>query len=184
MSNKKEEIITSSAKLIHSKGYENTKLSDILKVADIGKGQFYHYFSSKRDLGLAVIDNIVNTWNQELIVGIFYSNKTASEKLNSMLEWAINYHNNLSSYHGCPFGNLALEMSEHDEEFRLKINALFSSWLSNLEEVMSELDSEGNARLKSQAIIAQIEGSIILMKNFNDITYLKDSINYIRNQYL
>jgi TetR/AcrR family transcriptional repressor of nem operon len=45
---KLQEIITISRKIIYYKGYQ---VSDILEEAHIGKGQFYHYFSSKRDLG-------------------------------------------------------------------------------------------------------------------------------------
>lgn len=40
MSNKRYEIVAAAASLIHSKEYENTKLADILEIAQIGKGQF------------------------------------------------------------------------------------------------------------------------------------------------
>lgn len=184
MINKKEQIIRAASELIHSKGYENTKLSDILKAAGIGKGQFYHYFSSKRDLGIAVIDHIVHDWEQNLIKGILESEKTSDEKLSCMLDWAVSYHENVACFHGCPFGNLALEMSEHDETFRTKVNELFEQWIQRLEEILRDQVGEKDAKRHAQGIVAQIEGGILLMKNFQDQSVLKNVIENIRAQYL
>ncbi|RDY66636.1 TetR/AcrR family transcriptional regulator, partial [Halobacillus trueperi] len=53
---------------------------------------FYHYFSSKRDLGVHVVDFYVNMWREELIRGIFDSGDTSETKIENMLNWAIQYH--------------------------------------------------------------------------------------------
>ncbi|MFB4165678.1 TetR/AcrR family transcriptional regulator [Alteribacillus sp. JSM 102045] len=184
MSDKKHKIISVAAELIHSKGYEATKIRDIMAAADIGKGQFYHYFSSKKELGLAVIEHFVFTWENELIHGILGSDKSSEKKLKEMLEWAVDYHENLPNMFGCPFGNLALEMSEHDEEFRKRINNLFHQWIHCLEGVIKELSGEQRALQKAQSLVAQIEGGILLMKNYQDIAILKEIIESIQLQYL
>ncbi len=183
MTTKKEHIILTTSELIHSKGYENTKLSDILNAADIGKGQFYHYFSTKKDLGIAVVDQFVRTWDQNLIEAILKSDKPSGEKLNEMLDWAIAYHEKSASFRGCPFGNLALEMSEHDETFRTKVNVLFEKWINSLADVLKDIVGEDMARQHAQAVVAQIEGGILLMKNFQDLTILKNIVENIRVQY-
>ncbi|MGP4075925.1 TetR/AcrR family transcriptional regulator [Halobacillus sp. K22] len=184
MSEKRREIINTTAELIHTKGYEATKLSDILKASDIGKGQFYHYFASKRELGLAIVDHYVAMWNHELIQGVFLSPISSKEKMDKMLEWAVNYHESIPRISGCPFGNLAIEMSEHDEEFRSKINGLIDQWILNLAEVMKDLRGEAQALQQARAIVAQIEGGILLMKSYQDISILKDIIEAIRLNYL
>jgi TetR/AcrR family transcriptional regulator, transcriptional repressor for nem operon len=53
----RESIIRHGALLIHSKGYNNTGLADVLKAAKVPKGSFYFYFKSKDELGLAVLDH-------------------------------------------------------------------------------------------------------------------------------
>jgi TetR/AcrR family transcriptional regulator, transcriptional repressor for nem operon len=35
----------------------------------------------------------------------------------NILEWAITFHAEMKNKPGCPIGNLAIEMSEHDETF-------------------------------------------------------------------
>ncbi len=181
---KKEQIVKNTAELIHSKGYESTKLSEIINASGIGKGQFYHYFTSKRDVGLHVVDFYVNMWRDELIYGIFNSEDSSMKKMENMLHWAIQYHSCPSKISGCPFGNLALEMSEHDEEFRRKINELFHEWIHNLEVVINDLQGEHKALQKARAVVAQIEGSILLMKNYQDAFILRDMIEMIRAQYI
>ncbi|MFZ0475926.1 MAG: TetR/AcrR family transcriptional regulator [Halobacillus sp.] len=184
MSEKKKEIISAAAELIHTKGYEATKLSDIMQASDIGKGQFYHYFSSKRELGLTIVDYYAEMWDRELIQGVFHSSFSAEKKMENMLEWAVNYHVNTQALSGCPFGNLAIEMSEHDEEFRLKINNLIDQWIYHLADVMKDLRGEEQALQHARVVVAQIEGGILLMKNYQDISILKDIIAMIRLNYL
>lgn len=184
MSNKKQQIILAAAALIHGKGYEATKLSDIMGAADIGKGQFYHYFTSKRELGLSIVDYYAQMWQDELIEGILKSRRSPEEKMEAMLQWAVQFHETPAKLHGCPFGNLALEMSEHDEEFRLKINRIFSDWIKELTYVIERLKGEKHAKRKARMVVAQIEGAILLMKNHQDSEVLLDIIEGIRMEYL
>jgi TetR/AcrR family transcriptional repressor of nem operon len=55
-----------------------------LEAAQVGKGQFYHYFPSKRALGLAVVDHLLKDWDQQLIQGILQSDKDPADRLNDM----------------------------------------------------------------------------------------------------
>lgn len=60
-------------------------------------------------------------------------------KLNNMLDWTVSYHSEMDSKTGCPFGNLAIEMSEHDEHFRLKIQQFFERWIDGIQNVLDEM---------------------------------------------
>lgn len=51
----KQQIIDSGYALISQKGFTHVGLSQILKVANVPKGSFYHYFSSKEQFGEAII---------------------------------------------------------------------------------------------------------------------------------
>lgn len=56
---KRDSIVTSALQLFKSKGYHNTKVSDIVKEAGIAQGTFYLYFKSKEDLFQSVADQCV-----------------------------------------------------------------------------------------------------------------------------
>lgn len=54
MVNKKAEIFNSGRELFYTKGFKDTNVSDIAKLAGIGVGTFYNYYSSKEKLFLEV----------------------------------------------------------------------------------------------------------------------------------
>ncbi|GAB6933374.1 LmrA/YxaF family transcription factor [Calditerricola satsumensis] len=143
---------------------------------------------SKHELGLAVVDHLVQLWKHELIENILQSNLDPKTKLNRMLEWVIEYHRKTEGKRGCPFGNLALEMSEHDEAFRAKINELFKTWVDHLTPVLKELmhqekfEQELCPEKWAQALVSTIEGGILLMKNHLDLQVLQNVIDVIRIQ--
>ena len=87
-------------------------------------------FFFKYDLGVAVVEDLIQEWNQQLIVEILPINRTNHmSRLSKMLEWAIHSHAEAEKKSGCPIGNLAIEMSEHEEEFRQKIQQFFERWI-------------------------------------------------------
>ncbi len=56
---REEEILASAQQLFFTRGYDKTSVSEIIRANDIAKGTFYHYFDSKFDLLLAVVDRMV-----------------------------------------------------------------------------------------------------------------------------
>ncbi|RDW18090.1 TetR/AcrR family transcriptional regulator [Oceanobacillus arenosus] len=186
---KKQEIISIARNVIHSKGFQATSISDILQAAGIGKGQFYHYFSSKHDLGLAVVEDLITDWDRQLIEGILKSADEPAQKLNSMLEWALTSHAEMEIKHGCAMGNLAIEMSEHDEAFRTKIAGFFNRWMDSVVVILDEminrklLDSTIDTKKNAQTIVSMIEGAILLMTNQQNIELMENVFDVIRKQY-
>ncbi len=54
MIDKKEDIFNCARELFYTKGYKETNIIDIAKMADIGVGTFYNYYDSKEELFLEV----------------------------------------------------------------------------------------------------------------------------------
>ena len=186
---KKQEIISIATDLIHSKGYQATAISDILHAASIGKGQFYHYFSSKYDLGLAVIENLIQEWDTLLIKNILQSPDDSKSKLNKMLDWILTFHSSKEGKPGCPIGNLTIEMSEHDETFRSKTQHFFNCWIEEVKNCLEGMVKQGHlhstidTQKSAEAIVAMIEGGILLMKAQQNIFALRNIIDVIRKQF-
>ncbi len=56
----KEKILEVSYELFASKGYDDTTVSDIIKMAGSSRGGFYHHFDSKEEILEAIIDGYLN----------------------------------------------------------------------------------------------------------------------------
>lgn len=54
----KKEILEAARKLFLAKGYEETSITDIMKIAGGAKGMFYHFFESKEEVMQALGDQM------------------------------------------------------------------------------------------------------------------------------
>ena len=51
-----ERLVEAAAGLWHARSYADVGVNEICEVADVRKGSFYHFFASKQELAVAVID--------------------------------------------------------------------------------------------------------------------------------
>ena len=56
---RRKRLVQTALKLFASRGYHNTSIVDILRESGCKRGALYHYFSSKEELGYAVIDESI-----------------------------------------------------------------------------------------------------------------------------
>ena len=61
---RREELLELSLDLFMSVGYERTSVERITRQADVAKGTFYHYFTSKQDL----LEQLVDSYAEQLFV--------------------------------------------------------------------------------------------------------------------
>ena len=53
-SDARDRIVSTAARLFLERSYHNVGVEELCAVADVRKGSFYHYFSSKGELGSAL----------------------------------------------------------------------------------------------------------------------------------
>ena len=53
---RKEELLAAAAKVFSEKGYRTAGVNDIIAEAGVARGTFYHYFESKKEVFLALIE--------------------------------------------------------------------------------------------------------------------------------
>jgi TetR/AcrR family transcriptional regulator, transcriptional repressor for nem operon len=162
-------IIREGARLIHSKGYNNTGLSDILTSARVPKGSFYFYFKSKDDFGLAVIDHywaFIEGMGKSYLEG----SGTPLERLAGFIDAYENIFEKMHLSCGCPIGNLMQEMSDLSEAFREKVGDVYSRMKGALERCIEEAKESGEVPADidpadaAQFILDSWEGAIMHMK--------------------
>lgn len=61
---RKEQIVSAALSLFASKGLVETKIADISKKTNISMGLIYHYFSSKEELFLNLIESSIDKMNE------------------------------------------------------------------------------------------------------------------------
>ncbi len=53
---RREALLEAGARAISEKGYRNASIQDIIDAAGVARGTFYHYFNSKKDIFLDLIE--------------------------------------------------------------------------------------------------------------------------------
>ena len=80
---------------------------------------------------------------------------------------------------GCFVGNIALEMSDRDEDFRERVGAFFAEWAGSIAECLERLKKTGyflpslDSRASAEAIVALYEGAIMLTRSQRDARIFK-----------
>ena len=159
----KSEIITAARGLIYEQGYLETSITDIMRNADVGKGQLYYYFDTKKEIGMDVLEQLDQEWRADLIGEILAPQRPATESIKLMFEWLLDFHQEQDHYYGCPIGNVIIEMSNKDEDYRLLLKNLIETWESALDAKLIQLEIR-DTDISAEYIISTLQGAIMLTK--------------------
>jgi TetR/AcrR family transcriptional repressor of nem operon len=167
----RDRIVRSAAKLFLTRSYQSVGVADLCAVADVRKGSFYHFFPSKAALAKAVVDLHAGEFERRLAevggddpVARLYACAEAVSVVQSGFE------RRFGRIVGCPFGNLAAELSTTDDSLREHLAGVFARWEARLAEACRDAAAHGALRegvdpdRLAHQIIAQTQGLILLAK--------------------
>jgi TetR/AcrR family transcriptional regulator, transcriptional repressor for nem operon len=183
----RDQILNAAARLIHVQGYQSTSLDDVLRESGVGKGNFYYYFKSKEDLGYAIIDRITQAF-VERSLGPAFADTDADPvtQIHAFLDRVLEAQRLRKCVGGCVMGNLASELSDVHEGFRLRLASIFDLWRVHLAEAVSRGQARGRLRADvdasrvAQFLVAGLEGSILLSKVTKDITIMERCVEELK----
>jgi TetR/AcrR family transcriptional repressor of nem operon len=173
----RERIVQSARELIYSRSYADVGVAEICKQAGVQKGSFYHFFPSKQDLALAILDEVFTELDAEILQKAFYADLPPLERIRRLpiliaaqQEIA---HQATGHMPGCPFGNLAVEMSTQDEAIRQKTVTIFCNMEDYFEKTLNEASKQGevgdiDTTATAQAMLSYLEGIMLLAKTRNE----------------
>jgi len=191
-SDARDRIVTTAARLFLERSYQAVGVEELCQAADVRKGSFYHYFSSKSELGKAVIDLHAEAFRRRLSTE---RAATPAQKLHAIPDAIGTIQAALEAQFGravgCPFGNLAAELSTTDDDLRAHLAATLGAMERHLSVVCREAADAGILRdgtdpvLLAHALLAQYQG-IILLAKLNDagVSHLAPALHSFIDGYL
>lgn len=178
MSDVRNRLIDATFQEVFTSGYAGASLANILKRAGVKKGAMYHYFSSKKEMVLAMIEEqqhqrIENKWRR-----LIEEEDNTLEVLTSILQdtksWDLT--------NGCAFGNLLQESFDQDEDFANLLEEILERWKNLFKEALrkaqekNQINKNTNIEQCSTFIIASLEGAILLNKKSKDTKNFDDTM--------
>lgn len=176
----RQKIIHTAEELFHRYGVLNTSVDRILSGANVTKSNFYYHFKSKDKLALTVLKKMIEDFESDLLRNTLANPQlTPLERLESFYERIVSYHESLNCEKGCPFGNMAIELSDIKEEFRQILEHFFKKWGEHIEMCLRDGVEKGQFReeidpkVLSEIVLSHLEGAIMMVKNSKSILPLK-----------
>lgn len=187
-SDAREKIVEAACALFHQRGYQAVGVQQICDAAGVKKGSFYHFFRSKQELALAMLDAMWERVQEEELRPFLDEGLAPLERIGRYLEVAPEIfaarRTPEGALCGCPFGNMALEMSTQDDEIRRKLAQIYRAWAGHLETALDEAVAQGalptiDTAAAADSVVAFISGLAVLAKTRNSMegaTRLRETV--------
>ena len=183
--NRINQILNAAFEVFVKKGYSKTTMDDIVVASKLSKGALYHYYGSKKDLFISLIDHWETYTFQD-----FYDKKSEDKKASEILRFfAKNVIKTVTDKKHAYIAEIEFRaMSIQDGEIRERSNLLYNKLLDLFEKVVAKGIKEKefknlDVRKTAMSILAIFQGiSWFVVADEKHVTpeeYINDSIELI-----
>jgi len=165
MDETRQRILHSAMKLFAEKGYLSTSVADILHEAGAHSGSLYHFFPTKQDVLVAVLEMYRQGIEPMLLAPAWQGVTDPIERVFALLAAYRRMLVDTECQYGCPIGSLALELHEPDPPVRRLLAANFDGWVSHveacLEQAHGRLPAGTDTRALAMFVLTVMEGGVM-----------------------
>ena len=183
----RDKILGKAAHLIHTKGFNHTSINDILEAASVTKSNFYYHFETKEQLGFEVLAlRMLEFYKLVIEPSLVKNNLKPRQRVHVFLNRLMALGMSSAGELGCPFGNLAQEISALNEPMRESLSAMFRACTEALEKCFEEGKEMGAyqaampSREIAEFVLAQIQGSFLLRKTHKEPELIRRNFDMLR----
>jgi TetR/AcrR family transcriptional repressor of nem operon len=183
--NTRDKIIEVGAEIINRKGFNHTGIQEILNAANVPKGSFYNYFTSKDEFGLQIIDYFLDHFKKMAKETLEDTRISPLSRIYAFLTAFMEYFESQNYTGGCPIGNLAQEMGDLSPVFREKLSGAIDMMIEAYKRVLAAAQNDRkiskNLDIQDTAgfIVASWHGAIIQMKLTQSLAPLKNHRRFV-----
>jgi TetR/AcrR family transcriptional repressor of nem operon len=166
----REELIEVGLKQIHSAGYTATGINQILELADVPKGSFYHHFASKDAFAKEILEHY-NFGEQKRWESFLGDTKVSPlKRLQRYFKEMIAIYGRRGRSAGCLLGNMTLDVAEHNPALRGVLRKSFDCWQNAIAKTIREaiekheLPKTANADELAAVLVNAWEGAQVRTK--------------------
>ena len=171
--------------LFNIRGIAGASMADVSEATGLEKGGVYNHFATKEELSVAAFEYAAALVRERIETSL--SSKTnALERLRAFLdtyrstsEWPL-------MKGGCPLMNTAIEADDTNPELRRRAKIAIEGWRARLESILEEGVRREEIRpvdcaATASAIVATVEGAVMLAKVYGDRSHLDAGLDHLEN---
>jgi TetR/AcrR family transcriptional repressor of nem operon len=180
----RDRLIDAAMNLFWEKGYANTSMSDLLGAAKANSGSFYHFFNSKEDLLLAVLDKYFTLLHPAMLAPAWEGVDDPIERIFALLARYRMLILATDCTYGCPIGRLALEIGPEQQQVHRLLAKNFDGWTAAvegcLEQAADRLPADIDRERLSGFVLAVMEGGVMLSRSHRDVKPFDQAVAELR----
>ena len=184
---RKKQILEAALKIFIKKGYAKTTMDDIVGLSGLSKGALYHYYKSKKDLFLDLIDH----WEVYTFKNFYQKSSKYNSASNTIRLFGQNVLKTLKDKKIAYLAEVEfLSLSNHDLDIKHRTQLLYDKLLNLFEKVVTKGIRQGefkelDIRTTAMFIIAIFQGinwfAIFEENSVSAESYIENSIDLIIN---
>ena len=129
----KEKILLAGESLFRSQGYHATGINEILKQSGVSKGSFYHYFKSKEDFALQVIELYGGETANMIQKGLSEPQESYIDRIRNFAQVMMAFQQSEDCANGCLVYNLSFELAGRNESIASSLQIQLDRWIDQIE---------------------------------------------------
>ncbi|MEO0455593.1 MAG: TetR/AcrR family transcriptional regulator [Cyanobacteria bacterium P01_A01_bin.114] len=181
-------ILQQSAIIFNRQGFAGASIADLMKATGLKKGGIYNHFKSKDDIALAAFEQVFTQMGRQYWQAL-RSHRHAVDRLQAMLH-AFPFREYEQSQDpllrgGCPLLNLAVESDDTHPALRAQVAAALGEWQTLITRVVQkgidrqEICPDTHPEKVAAVVIAALEGGVMLVKLYDDVTFLESVVEHL-----
>lgn len=136
-------ILQKAFELIYINGYQSTSIDDIIATTKVTKGAFFYHFKNKEEMGLAVINEMMEQTMGKMLLEPLLSSENPLNAIYEMMEYLLIQDPYLQIKYGCPTNNLIQEMAPLNEKFSDALSIIMNQMLLAIENAIERAKNLG-----------------------------------------
>lgn len=180
----RDRLINAARDLFWQKGYHVASIAEILEAAGANSGSLYHFFPTKQDLLLGVLEWYMENLEPAVIGPARGRSQDPLEVVFLVLDGYRELLLGTAFRYGCPIGNLALEFKEPDPPVRDLLARNFTRWCDAIEACLTlaadRLPSDLDPGELAQFVLTTMEGAVMQARTHRTIEPFDASVRQLR----
>ena len=183
----RERIVEAGLYLFWLRGYAATGMAEILARAEANAGSFYHFFKTKEELLLAVLELYIQSLEPVVVQPVLGAIADPVERVFGILEF---YRRNLLATgctYGCPIGRLALEIPEEQFRVHKRLADNFDGWTAAIEKCLGDARERfpvgTNLATLSKFVLTVMEGGVMQARAHREVGPFDASVEHLREYF-
>ncbi len=183
----KDKILEAGQELMLARGYAATTVDEICEAAGVSKGSFYHFFRTKEEVGLAILDRFAARNERVVADGPYHDANDPTQKALELVDHLIAMAGEMWG-DGCLLGTFALDLAETNPIIRNAVSEKFEGVARGLAAGMAPLAAKDrmpdglSPKELAEHFIVVVEGALILAKAHQDWSYVNRALERFRNR--